>query len=42
MKSDDFTVFPSWSRTSKDGILSPIFSILCYQLVVQLNEFGEL
>ena len=28
--SSDFTVFPSWSRTSKDGILSPIFSILSF------------
>ena len=23
----DFTVLPSWSRTSNDGILSPIFNI---------------
>ena len=27
MKSSDLTVVPSWSTTSKDGILSPILSI---------------
>ena len=28
MKSSDFTGFPSWSSTSKDGILSPIFNMV--------------
>ena len=43
MKSSDFTICPSWSMTSKDGILSPIFSIVLgyYGSVFVEEEEGE-
>ena len=38
MKSSDFTAFPSWSTTSKDGILSPILSIFLADFLAERED----
>ena len=41
IRSSDLTVLPSWSITSKDGILSPIFNIMNLQMVWDAGAAGR-